>query len=94
MFVKVCGLRTSADVATAVDAGADAVGFVLTPSPRQVSAAEARRLAAGAPATVLTVAVFAGVTSEEAARLAREAGVNAVQLHGRYPREAFSTLAA
>jgi phosphoribosylanthranilate isomerase len=94
MFVKVCGLRTSADVATAVDAGVDAVGFVLTTSPRQVSAAEARRLAAGAPGAVLTVAVFAGVTSAEAGRLAREAGVDAVQLHGRYPEEAFAALAA
>jgi len=94
MFVKVCGLRTSADVATAVAAGADAVGFVLTASPRQVAAAEARRLAAGAPGPVLTVGVFAGIGAGEAARLAREAGVDAVQLHGRYPREAFTALAA
>lgn len=94
MFVKVCGLRTSADVATAVAAGADAVGFVLAASPRQVTAADARRLAAGAPGSVLTVGVFAGIGAAGAARLAREAGVDAVQLHGRYPREAFAALAA
>ena len=94
MFVKVCGLRTSADVATATDSGADAVGFVLTRSPRQVTAAGARRLAAGVPGSVLTVGVLAGIEAAEAARLAREAGVDAVQLHGRYPREAFAVLAA
>jgi len=94
MFVKVCGLRTSADVATATDSGADAVGFVLTRSPRQVTAAGARRLAAGVPGSVLTVGVLAGIGAAEAARLAREAGVDAVQLHGRYPREAFAALAA
>ena len=94
MFVKVCGLRTSADVATAVAAGADAVGFVLAASPRQVTAADARRLAAGVPGSVLTVGVLAGIEAAEAARLAREAGVDAVQLHGRYPREAFAVLAA
>ncbi len=94
MFVKVCGLRTSGDVAAAVSAGADAVGFVLTPSPRQVSTAAARELAATVPAGVLTVAVVAGVTSEEAGRLAREAGTGALQLHGRYPKEAFTGLTA
>jgi phosphoribosylanthranilate isomerase len=94
MFVKVCGLRTSADVATAVACGADAVGFVLTASPRQVDAACARRLAAGTAGSVLTVGVFAGIGAAGAARLARDAGVDAVQLHGRYPREAFTALAA
>jgi hypothetical protein len=46
MFVKVCGLRTEADVESAVSAGADAVGFVLTESVRQVGVDVARRLAA------------------------------------------------
>ena len=38
MFVKVCGLSTPESVREAVDAGADAVGFVLTASPRVVVA--------------------------------------------------------
>ena len=37
MFVKVCGLSTPDSVLTAVGAGADAVGFVLTRSPREVT---------------------------------------------------------
>ena len=50
MFVKLCGLRTESDVAVAVETGADAVGFVLTTSPRQIvvrgiTAAEAGEMA-------------------------------------------------
>lgn len=91
MFVKVCGVRTEADVAAAVSAGADAVGFVFGDSVRRVDGAW--RLAAGVPPHVLTVGVFGGVAAADAARLATEAGVGAVQLHGRYPRTAFEELA-
>ena len=93
MFVKVCGLRTAANVATAVSAGADAIGFVLTPSVRQVSLDEARRLIAGVPAGVRTVGVFSGIPAAEAGRLALTAGAGAVQLHGDYPHAAFTGLA-
>ncbi|HWO62505.1 MAG TPA: phosphoribosylanthranilate isomerase [Umezawaea sp.] len=93
MYVKLCGLRTEADVAVAVDAGADAVGFVFTRSARQVDLDTAKRLVAAVPAGVLTVGVFAGVPAAEAGSLAVAAGVGAVQLHGDYPREAFAELA-
>ena len=42
MFVKVCGLSTPESVRAAAGAGADAVGFVLTRSPREVTPAQAR----------------------------------------------------
>jgi phosphoribosylanthranilate isomerase len=93
MFVKICGLRTEADVAVAVSAGADAVGFVLTESIRRVDADTARRLAAAVPAHVLTVAVVRGIPAVEAGRLAEKTGVGALQLHGDYPRAAFGELA-
>jgi phosphoribosylanthranilate isomerase len=93
MFVKVCGLRTAAQVATAVDAGADAVGFVFAESVRRVEVGVAQRLVAEVPPHVLTVGVFAGVTAAEAGQVAMDAGVGAVQLHGDYPPEAFEELA-
>ncbi|MFZ0627343.1 MAG: phosphoribosylanthranilate isomerase, partial [Acidimicrobiia bacterium] len=43
LFVKLCGLRSEADVEAAVEAGADAVGFVLTPSPRRITVEMAGR---------------------------------------------------
>ncbi|WP_405583453.1 phosphoribosylanthranilate isomerase [Streptomyces sp. NBC_01190] len=92
MFVKICGLRTPADVAAAVGAGADAVGFVLTDSPRQVTPAEVGRLVEAVPPGVLTVAVFGAEPLERVRREARAAGVRAVQLHGDHPPEAFAAL--
>jgi phosphoribosylanthranilate isomerase len=56
--VKVCGLGRAADVDAAVEAGADAVGFVLSESPRRISLEEAARLAARLPPFVASVAVF------------------------------------
>ncbi|WP_367128654.1 phosphoribosylanthranilate isomerase [Saccharothrix sp. HUAS TT1] len=94
MYVKLCGLRTAADVATAVDAGADAVGFVLSASARQVDVGTARLLAREVPPHVLSIGVFSGVPAGEVRRLAEESGLGAVQLHGDYPRAAFEEVAA
>jgi phosphoribosylanthranilate isomerase len=94
MYVKLCGLRTEADVATAVAAGADAVGFVLSESVRQIDVDTARRLVAAVPPGVLSVGVFRGVSPAVIAELAVAAGVGAVQLHGDYPRSAFDSLSA
>lgn len=58
LFVKLCGIQTESDVEAAVAAGADAVGFVLTPSPRQISLARAAQLKRLLPDHVLSVAVF------------------------------------
>ncbi|MFI9008002.1 phosphoribosylanthranilate isomerase [Actinosynnema sp. NPDC053489] len=94
MYVKLCGLRTPADVVAAAAAGADAVGFVLSPSVRQVDVGTARRLAREVPPHVLSIGVFRGVAAAEVRRLAEESGVGAVQLHGDYPREAFDEVGA
>ena len=58
--MKICGLREPEHVAAAVEAGADAIGFVLTRSSRRITPAHARELASAVPPHVLTVAVFAG----------------------------------
>lgn len=59
LWIKVCGLRTAAAIAAAVDSGADAVGFVFhAASPRNLAASEARALAATVPQGIETVAVF------------------------------------
>jgi phosphoribosylanthranilate isomerase len=58
VFVKICGLTTAEAVAAAGEAGADAAGFVFSPSLRRLEPAAARRLAAELPPGVLRVAVF------------------------------------
>ncbi|MEV7010328.1 phosphoribosylanthranilate isomerase [Streptosporangium sp. NPDC051022] len=92
VYVKICGLREPEHVMAAVEAGADAIGFVLTRSSRRVTPARARELAAAVPSHVLTVAVFAGETSQEVRQATLEAGVRAVQLHGDHPHEDFTAL--
>ncbi|WP_330175263.1 phosphoribosylanthranilate isomerase [Streptomyces sp. NBC_01498] len=94
LYVKVCGLRNPGEVEAAVAGGASAVGFVLTASPRQLSAAGARPLAALVPPGVARVAVFRGEPLEEVRRAAAEAGVDTVQLHGGEPPEAYAALRA
>ncbi|GAT69887.1 phosphoribosylanthranilate isomerase [Planomonospora sphaerica] len=92
VYVKICGLREPGHVAAAVEAGADAIGFVLTRSPRRITPEQARELAAAVPAHVLTVAVFAGEAPEEVRAAALESGVRAVQLHGAHPHGDFTAL--
>jgi phosphoribosylanthranilate isomerase len=59
LWVKICGLRTAAAVAAAVEAGADALGFVFhEPSPRNLTPAEAKALAVAVPPGTERVAVF------------------------------------
>ncbi|MDI3240293.1 phosphoribosylanthranilate isomerase [Arthrobacter sp. AL08] len=82
MFVKVCGLSTPESVRTAVQAGADAVGFVLTRSPREVTPAQARELLAHVPAGLPAVGVFRHETVADAVAAAQAAGLDWVQLHG------------
>lgn len=58
LWVKLCGMRTVADVEAAIDAGADAVGIVLSTSPRQVDPATAEQLVKSARGHLYAVAVF------------------------------------
>jgi phosphoribosylanthranilate isomerase len=57
LWIKICGLTDEAAVAAALAAGVDAIGFVFSPSPRQIRPAEAARLAAVARGRVLCIAV-------------------------------------
>ena len=82
MFVKVCGLSTPESVRAAAEAGADAVGFVLTRSPREVTPAQVRELLAHVPAGLPAVGVFRHEAAADAVALAGEAGLGWVQLHG------------
>lgn len=56
-FVKICGLTDEAAVRAALEAGADAIGFVFARSPRQVTPQRAAELAAPARGRALCIAV-------------------------------------
>lgn len=63
--VKICGIRDEAGLEAACAAGADAVGFVLAPSPRRVTLREVRALLRLVPPGIERVAVFARATRAE-----------------------------
>ena len=80
-LVKICGITNVDDALAAVAAGAGALGFnFYKPSPRYITPQNAREIIEQLPASVLTIGVF--VNEESATRIASEAGVAALQLHG------------
>ena len=86
-WVKVCGLTRESDVVAAVDAGADALGFVLAPrSPRAIDTTRAAALMDGVPALriLVTVDTAAGEMSEAVAAT----GADGIQPHGAHADEA------
>lgn len=82
--VKICGITNVEDAFFAVESGADALGFnFYPPSPRFIEPIEARGIIGVMPRHVLTVGVFVNAGGPDAVeRIADEAGVDAVQLHG------------
>lgn len=95
VFVKVCGLRDIASAQVAVQAGADAVGVVISPkSPRHVSEEQAALVASSVPSHVTTVLVTAELEAAEAAATAARIGVSVLQLHGRYTPDEFAAARA
>ncbi|MDF1594476.1 MAG: phosphoribosylanthranilate isomerase [Acidimicrobiia bacterium] len=79
-------MRLRRDVEAAVEAGADAVGFVLADSPRRVSPDIARSL--GADLSIQTVLVTVDTEPEQLMRWVDDTGASGVQPHGRYAQAA------
>lgn len=84
MLIKLCGLRTPADVAAASAAAPDFAGFVIdVPGRRRsVSADEAAVLSCALDARITRVGVFVDEPEGEVARLVATGAIDAVQLHG------------
>ncbi|MFF4615729.1 phosphoribosylanthranilate isomerase [Nonomuraea jabiensis] len=92
VYVKICGLSEPEHVTTAVQAGADAIGFVMTRSPRRIAPERAAELAALVPDQVLTVGVFRGEDPDTVRAAVLASGVRAIQLHGKHPHGDFTAL--
>ncbi|MBI2704119.1 MAG: phosphoribosylanthranilate isomerase [Actinobacteria bacterium] len=82
MFVKICGTTNESDALFAVAMGADAIGFVFAPSPRQVAPTIVRDIVRRLPAEILTVGVFRDEASQRVVDITNTCGLGAVQLHG------------
>jgi phosphoribosylanthranilate isomerase len=82
VFVKIDGVTTEEDALLAAAVGADAVGFVFAPSPRQVAPHLVRDVARRLPADLITVGVFVDDTPQRVVETVHTAGLRAAQLHG------------
>ena len=81
--VKICGLRTPADIDAAVSAGVDAVGFVFyPPSPRAVTPQIAAQLIARLPTGIDAVGLVVNASDEEFAAIKAIAPISLWQFHG------------
>lgn len=82
--VKICGLSTPEAVATAVEAGADYIGFVFAKSKRQVSLEQAHELAKGVIGQTKIVGVFVSPSLEELEEAISQVPLDIVQIHGTF----------
>ena len=81
--VKICGLRTADDVRAAANAGAAYVGFVFFhKSPRNVTVAEARDLAADVPVGIAKVALVVNADDALLDAITEQVAIDILQLHG------------
>ncbi len=86
--VKICGITAIDDAHAAVEAGADALGFVFAAgSPRAVTPAQAAGITSTLPPFVWTVGVFVDQPLEDVIRIAGDVHLQAVQLHGAEPAD-------
>ncbi len=82
MLVKICGITSEADALLAVGLGADAIGFVFAPSPRQVAPQAVRRIIERVPPEILTVGVFRNEARTRVVDIVNGIGLRGAQLHG------------
>lgn len=82
MFVKICGITNEEDALLAVAMGADALGFVFAPSPRQVAVNKVHEITRRLPPEILTVGVFRDDHPSRVIDVVATAGLKAAQLHG------------
>ena len=84
-WIKICGTTNLEDAQLAAEAGADALGFIFAPSPRQISPEVAAEIIGQLPSNIEKVGVFQDQSVEFVTRTVRTVGVNIIQLHGLEP---------
>jgi phosphoribosylanthranilate isomerase len=82
MFVKICGITSEEDALLAIAMGADALGFIFAPSPRQVTPAKVREIIRRLPPEVLTIGVFRDELPSHVLEIMNVARMHGAQMHG------------
>ena len=80
--IKICGITNLEDALACVDAGADALGFVLAESPRRVEAETIKNIVTRLPKTILKVGIFVNEKLETLQQTVLNCGLDYAQLQG------------
>jgi phosphoribosylanthranilate isomerase len=86
--VKICGLTCVEEAVACAELGVQWIGLNFhPPSPRYVPADKAAVIVAALPPSASGVGVFVDRPAAEVARVATQAGIGIIQLHGQEPEE-------
>lgn len=93
MRTKICGITSYKDAMTAIDAGADALGFVFyEKSSRYLSPQKAKEIISALPPFVEKVALFVHEDADTINTICTEIGATLAQIHFEAPNELYSAL--
>lgn len=81
-MIKICGITNLPDALEAVSLGADALGFIFAPSPRQISLSTAQKICQEIPPAIWRVGVFVNADLREVRKIADSCELTALQFHG------------
>jgi phosphoribosylanthranilate isomerase len=80
--IKICGITNVKDAEMVCECGADAIGFVFTPSPRYITPEKALIIHEYVPPFVTTVGIFTNIQLAVVQRIINITGIDVIQLHG------------
>lgn len=80
--VKICGITNLEDALTAIEAGADMLGFVFAPSPRQVTSQQAMVITVRLPSSITKIGVFVNSDLEFVKEIMAKCNLDKAQFHG------------
>ena len=81
--VKICGITNLDDALAATEFGADALGFVFAPSPRQVTPSAVRDIVSELPPFICKVGVFLNSELAQVQEIMSLCNLDLAQLHGK-----------
>jgi phosphoribosylanthranilate isomerase len=82
MWIKICANTCAEDARLAAENGADAVGFVLAPSPRRVTSGQIATFMPDLPPDITKIGIFNTQDLDDIVSALRTTGLDGVQLHG------------
>ena len=85
LWIKICATTSLDDARAALDCDANALGFILTASTRQIAPKAAAEIIAAIPPSVEKIGVVVNESPKTLARLAETTGLTGLQLHGDEP---------